>query len=243
MMSIINNKKVKIFLSFFLLFICFSCAKRETVSANEIITKSIKYHGGITAWKSIKTLSFDKKVTLFYKDGSVEFSTIQFQEFNFFPELSGKIQGGNSLILYQKGIVKKYVNDSLVSNKEELERAKNSFFASQYVISQPFSLLDENVTLNYLGLVKFNGKEVYEVKVKYDGDTNESDKWIYYFDKETFKVVANKVIRPDHTSLVNNLTFNNSTAFVFNENRKSYRLNTLGEKTYLRAEYFYSILK
>ena len=60
------------------------------------------------------------------------------------------------------------------------------------------------------------------------------------FDTETYEVVANKVVLKDHTSWVENLSFNSETDFKFNAKRKSYRLNEAGEKTYLRAEYYYS---
>jgi len=62
----------------------------------------------------------------------------------------------------------------------------------------------------------------------------------YIIDENTFKVVANKMELKDHTSLVENLTYNTSTDFTFNVHRKSYRLNEAGEKTCLRGEYFYS---
>ena len=57
---------------------------------------------------------------------------------------------------------------------------------------------------------------------------------------QTYDLVANKVILSDHTSWIENLTYDTSTGLKFNEKRKSYRLNKQGEKTYLRAEYFYS---
>jgi hypothetical protein len=56
-------------------------------------------------------------------------------------------------------------------------------------------------------------------------------------------MVANKVILKDHTSLVENITFDTSTDFIFNQSRKSYRLNDTGDKIYLRATYFYDNFK
>jgi hypothetical protein len=62
-------------------------------------------------------------------------------------------------------------------------------------------------------------------------------------DVTTFKMVANKVILKDHTSLVENSTFDRTTDFIFNQSRKSYRLNDNGDKMYLRATYFYDNFK
>ena len=56
-------------------------------------------------------------------------------------------------------------------------------------------------------------------------------------------MIGNKVIIKDHTSLVENNTFDTTTGFIFNQSRKSYRLNDKGDKTYVRATYFYDNFK
>lgn len=236
----------KIFYLFaFLVFI--NCDKKETISGSSIVKKSIEKHGGINSWNSLKKLSFDKRVVLFLEDGSIENESLQHQEYTFLPELEGQISWKKQLdvflITYKNGEIKKYLNDSLISDVKELQSAKNSFFASQYVTTKPFDLLSSKTKLIYTKIKEFEGKRAYEVKVEYENDTEKSDVWFYYFDVNTFKVIANKVVLSDHTSLVDNHTFNTETEFIFNEHRKSYRLNELGEKTFLRAEYFYSNYK
>lgn len=230
----------------FLLFIVltvFAC-KNEELIAKQIVERAVKTHGGINNWNTIQQLSFDKKITLFNEDASIESDIEQFQVFKFKPQLFGKVeweQNDNDIvIIYDNGKIEKHVNDTLITNKEELEKAKNSFFASQYVISQPFNLLNDNITLTNTGVETVNNSEAYAIKIGYPNDTKVSDVWIYYIDTKTFKVIANKVIRQDHTSLVENLTFITKYFLTFNGHRKSYRLNASGEKTYLRAEYFYS---
>lgn len=223
-----------------------NCNKQQ-LSAETIVTNSIEKHGGGKAWNSLKRLSFDKNVTLFLKDGTIESSLKKHQEFTFYPNLKGKItwcaNDKKNSILYKNAAVLKFINDSLITNPKELQNAKNSFNAALYVISQPFNFLNENTILTFLGVVHLENRKVYEVKVAYSSDTKESDKWFYYFDVKTFKMVANKVILKDHTSLVENITFDTSTDFIFNQSRKSYRLNDTGDKTYLRATYFYDNFK
>ena len=223
-----------------------SCAKKP-LSAETIVKNSIEKHGGLKAWDSLKTLSFDKNVTLFLEDGTIESAIKKHQEFTFHPYLKGKItwkiEDKKSAIFYKKAAVLKFVNDSLITNSEELQKAKNSFNATLYVISQPFNFLNENTTLSYLGVVHLENKKAYEVKVAYKSDTEKSDKWFYYFDVKTFKMLANKVILKDHTSLVENISFDTTTDFIFNQRRKSYRLNENGDKTYLRATYLYNNFK
>jgi hypothetical protein len=97
--------------------------------------------------------------------------------------------------------------------------------------------------LTYLGIVNLGNKKVHEVKVASKEDTAVSDKWFYYFDVKNFKMLANKVILKDHTSFVENATLDTTTRFIFNQSRKSYRLNDVGKKTHLRATYFYDNFK
>lgn len=225
-----------------LVIVLFSCDDKE-LSADEIMSKSIETHGGLDAWKNVKQISFDKETKLFNEDGSVELHTEQFQLFQQSSSLFGKIEWENNnddiLIVYEKDKVYKYVNDSIVVNIDELKKARNSFFAAQYVINQPFALLDDNVSLELKGTEVVNERQAYAITVKYDGDTKDSNQWTYYIDTETFEVIANKVVLTDHTSWVENLTYDTSTDFTMNAHRKSYRLNAAGEKTYLRAEYWY----
>jgi hypothetical protein len=241
-----NLSLKKLIVCLFTVFAFVNCNKKK-LSAEVIVINSIEKHGGFKNWNSLKIVSFDKNVILFLKDGSIESATKKYQEFRFHPELEGKItwntNNEKSLILYKKGKVTKFVNDSLITNSAELQKAKNSFNAALYIISQPFNFLNESTKLTYLGVANLENKEVHEIKVGYTNDTAASDKWFYYFDVTTFKMVANKVILKDHTSLVENSTFNTTTDFIFNQSRKSYRLNDNGDKTYLRATYFYDNFK
>ena len=41
---------------------------------------------------------------------------------------------------------------------------------------------------------------MHEIKVDYINDTEESDKWFYFFDVKTFKMIGSKVILKDHSS-------------------------------------------
>jgi hypothetical protein len=61
----------------------------------------------------------------------------------------------------------------LITNTVALQKAKNSFNAALYVISQPFNFLNKN--------------------------TETSEKWFFYFDVNNFKMIGNKVMLKDHT--------------------------------------------
>jgi hypothetical protein len=233
--------------TYFGFFICISLTflscQKEKLTAQEIVERSIAYHGGSDKWDDLKVLSFDKTTVLFYPDGSTESKVEQFNLFKFQPNLFGKIEwahnGDDFLITYDNGKVEKMINDSIITSFEVLEQAKNSFFASQYVVCQPFNLMSDDAFLTFEGEEIIDNIKVLAVNVRYESDHENSDRWTYYFDAESYKLRSNKVIRPDHTSLVQNLTFDTSTDFIFHGHRKSYRLTPTGEKEYLRAEYFY----
>ena len=225
----------------FLMFL--GCQSDSKLSAEAIIEKTIQAHGGIEKWQDVKQLSFDKSVTLFNEDGSTEISTDQFQLFRFgeklFVKLEWEQEGNDMQIIYENDKVTKMVNDSIVTNEAELARAENAVFAAHYVVCQPFDLLKSGATLTLDETITHNGKECYVIKVNYPGDDEDADQWYYIIDPDSFEVVANQVVLTDHTSWVENLTYDDQTDFQFNSHRKSYRLNEVGEKTYLRAEYFY----
>ncbi len=226
-------------------FVLLSC--QEKLTGLQIIEKSIEAHGGLESWQKIKQLSFDKETTLFNEDGSVELKTEQFQLFRFGTKLFGKIEWENNAndisIIYDDEKILKSINDSVVDLESELEKASNAFWAAYYVACKPFDLIGEDTEFLLVIETYLEGKLCYVVEVSYKNDVVDADRWSYIIDAETFKVVANKVVLKGHTSWVENLTFDTSTPLIFNAHRKSYRLNEAGEKTYLRAEYFYKNFK
>ena len=225
----------------FVLIIC-SC-KKEPISANDIISQTVEAYGGIAHWNNIQQLSFDKEVTLFLEDHTIERKTNQFQLFQF-EDSFGKIEwdenGIEHQIVYENNNFSKVENDSIITSLEARTYAERAFFASEYVIKQPFDLLRDEVRLVRETDTIVNSKDCYVVSVHYEDEAPDADRWYYIVSKLDNLIVANKVVLKDHTSWVENLTYDTTTDFIFNAHRKSYRLNRAGEKTYLRAEYFYS---
>ncbi len=241
-----NKRAEAICFGFFIyiMFVATSCKQDDYLTAQDIVARSVVVHGGLIKWDSITTLSFDKITILFTKDGAVESSITQQQLFKFQPELQGQIVSANEGIvgLYYNGKeFKKRINDSIytLTDSTELVTAKNSFFAANFVVSQPFKLLDEGISLSFGGIETLDDKQVFVIDVGYENDTNTSDKWTYYFDVDSYQLVANKVIHNSNVSLIKNLEFNSDTGIIFNAHRKSYTLDSSGDIDYMRAEYFY----
>jgi len=220
-----------------------SCEKKE-LTASEIVSKSMEAHGGYANWKQIDTLSFIKKTILFSKEGLKEKETKQHQSFYIGKSLNGKL---NSLgtektsFTLTDGVYSKSLGDSLVAlNEKELLFVKDAFKSAYYVVSQPFNIKESNALLGNVKDTVLGGKKMYSVTVLYNGDTNKSDQWTYFFDAQTFLIIACKVYHSPTISYIRNTKFDLETPFVFNAERESTLLKTDRNKDYLRASYFYS---
>ena len=228
-------------------FLLISCNENQKkLSPSEIIEKSIQKHGGLKKWKEVKQLDFDKKTTLFKKDGQIEKVIEQHQFFNFKPSLKGKIisKEGNGT-LFDGNNFFKVIKDSVGGFKDLsiLEKAKNQFYAAEYVVCQPFKLDDKNIILTDKGIQEVNKVKAYAIGVTYKSDTELSDKWVYYFDVDTFQLIATKVIHLDRDSMIENLSFDTSTDFIFNKERQSFITDKKTKEKYLRAKYLYTNFK
>ena len=230
----------------FLMFFCvFLTTCKHDLSAEIIVGQSIKFHGGIEQWQKVKVLSFDKTTLLYNKKGALEKEIKQKQSFQLLPELKGFIKdaklNGIQGYSFNGRVFLNTANDSVweITDSLELTSKRNAFYAAHFVVCQPFKLLDDGVILEHLGVEDLDGMRVDKIAVRYLDDTETSDQWTYYFDTKTHKLVANKVKHNNNTSLIKNLTFNDTSGFVFNAHRKSYTLKENSEIDFLRAEYFY----
>ena len=223
-------------------FLILSCEANDKLSAEEIVERSCEQHGGLDNWRAVKSLSFDKSTRLYHPDGSVESDVNQNQVMTFSPRRTIKINSIDaskvSMVL-DESFVRKRIDGQLITDSLELERTRRSLLAAEYVIKQPFALLDDGVELSLEDEEIIDGKSYHVISVKYEGDRDDSDKWSYYFNKDDYTLSFNKVVLKDHTSWIENLTYDEDSGFKFNSRRKSYRLNEKGEKTFLRAEYYY----
>ena len=221
----------------------YSCQKKE-LTANAILLRSSEAHGGFDTWKTIDTISYHKKTTLYTKDGFKQKETNQYQSFYFGNSINGQISiVGIDTTVYQQqnGKYHKLIGDSLVSLTDiEKQSIKNSFKSAFYVVSQPFNLIESSALLSYEKDTIIEGNKTHIVNVSYKNDTKDSDSWTYFFDALTFRIVSCKVYHSLTTSYIKNTKYDFKTDFVFNAERESFLLKKDGTKDYLRAAYFYS---
>jgi len=217
----------------------------EDIKARDIIRASIDFHGGLENWNAIKTLEYKKDFALLSPDGSVEKSYRQEHKYTYDPYLMEIISyenGQQNISKFQNNKYTKEVDGQLQSiDSQKIAKGMNS---SLYVIGIPFKLLDTGAMHTYIGETTLeDGRLVDVVSVEYNPTKypshSSSEKWEYYFDKQDRKVVANKVTSSDHLNFVENLSYERIAGIMFNKRRKSYRIDSLDNKLYLRASYHY----
>ena len=225
-----------------------SCQQKE-VTIRDILSKSLKAHGGLELWQQVDTLSFTKKTILYNRKGLKEKEVIQYQSFYGGDFINGEITSigvDNSRLSIMGGHYSKSIGDSLaVLTDEDVKLINKSFKSAYYVISQPFNLSESDAHLSYKKDTILNGEKTFVVDVLYkeDQSSNTPDQWTYFFNAKTFLIVAAKVFHSPTVSFIENIKFNKQTPFVFNAERESVFLNKDGSKDYLRASYFYSNYK
>lgn len=220
-------------------------AQIQDLQARAIIREAIAYAGGMDRWEAIRRLQYSKDFSLLLESGEEERRYEQVHDYRYDPlklEIVSIENGDTIRTILDNDRYTRTVNDTLVeASQESLQQAVNT---STYVVGLPFKLLDPGSRLEYRGEQTLaDGRVVDVIQVNYDADAQDnhstSDIWRYYFDRPDRKIVANWVKTSDHFSLVENLTYERVGGILFNKARKSYRIDSLGNKLYLRADYLY----
>ncbi|MGE0772644.1 MAG: hypothetical protein AB7K37_13090 [Cyclobacteriaceae bacterium] len=214
---------------------------KQTSMADSIVRLSIEAHGGWQAWQNLQAISFTKTTTLFDSVGAEESTVRQLHRFDLKPDLAGTIEwveNGDSIrIVYAKDQATRYVNK--VPKPELAEAAANAVMASLFVLFQPFKLMDPGTQLEYLGSDTLAGVPVDVIRPVYQGADESSDQWLFYFDKETHELICHRVNHSGRISLIQNMSFDNTSGLLLHGHRKSLFVDSQNEIRYLRAEYLY----
>ncbi|MCH9660489.1 MAG: hypothetical protein K0U54_06215 [Bacteroidetes bacterium] len=212
------------------------CVPGSNYQGNDIINKSILAHGSWDAFLQLDTVTFKKTTRLFLEDGSLEVEKDEAQVFSFLPTYSVFLSNDTDYITYKDSILYASVRDSVVTLKADQEKLLHRIKAAEFVFFQPFKLKDLEAEVSYTGSKTImDSIVVSEVQVNFP---NSKDTWWFYFD-DTYLLVANKVFHNNRYSFIENLEFQRHKGLLFNKHRKSYIVDSLNNKKYLRAEYFY----
>tara|TARA_R100000935_G_C2838295_1_gene169460 strand:+ start:1367 stop:2209 length:843 start_codon:yes stop_codon:yes gene_type:complete len=213
--------------------------------AGNIVGKSIENAGGWENWYSKKTLTYTKIIQFVNDKGDVERELKQLHEYMLNPTLKVKISweedGDKYAIINDSQQAKKYKNGIALKDEESNNSAWNSSFGSQYVMCMPFKLTDPGTVLKYEGIDTLeNGKVVHAVKTTYEeaaGSAAGKHIWTYYFDKDSYELVANFLDYGDGYSYTQNKKNEIKDGIRINTLRKSFKANAIHEITQLTNNY------
>ncbi len=217
-------------------------AEKPALDSQFILQKTFEAHGGLENWDRLESLQFEKEYRLFREDGSLESEAVQQHNYQFDSGFSATItweqNGFQHRIEHTPKGTQKWVNDSLVTDTTVIQSAHNSALAARFTGTQSFQLLAPGTRFIYEGRDTLdNGSIVHVVKAEYDSESQ--DTWWHYFDKETGQCLGNLIYHAPTFALVENLSFDQHTPFLFHNHRKTFRVDSFGNKQYLRAEYWY----
>ncbi|QHI37664.1 hypothetical protein IMCC3317_30450 [Kordia antarctica] len=237
--------KIKsVFLGVIFGFLALSCESKRT--AEMIVNTSLEEaHGGIANWELPKTLIYEKTTILYDSSGKIESQKKQLFHNILRPKFTSKVdwkeKGIQKRIVFDGTETSLFFNQQKQTNLETIEKAHKEITGAQYVLWQPYKLLADEASLKLEGKVRLeDGSEAFKIKVEYP---NSATKWWYYFDTETFLLKENLVKHGTTYSQIKNISHEKKTELRLHKERKSYWIDSIKNQKYLRAQYYYTILK
>lgn len=217
----------------------------EDEKARNILEAAVDYAGGLEAWRKISRLRYDKTFSLFSASGEVEKTFEQIHDYTVSPKVIDIQSVENGTLIHTRLVDTVYTQTADGEPTEKTQTAiEKGINTSTYVIGLPYKLLDAGAEVIYAGEKTMDTGQVVDVlEVRYNptqhANHSSADTWYFYFDQENRNMVANFIVSPDHFSLVENTSFQRVGGTLFYKDRKSYRVDSLGNKLYLRATYTY----
>lgn len=215
----------------------------------DVLTKIIDRAGGIEAYNSLDSLSFVKRTVLYHSVDSLENDYTQQIKFIFKPQLSGSITWSDSIDVYRINYANNRSTKSVngIDSGEKEEGLRQTVMSSYFTLFIPFKLLDPGVKLKYLGKEEFSARNVHVIKADFDPSKHDnhstSDSWWIYFDSETYEMLGYLVYHAPTYALVVNRSKADQSPINFDSKRETYRVDSLKNKQFLRAEFEYTQFK
>ncbi|TBN00400.1 deoxyribose-phosphate aldolase [Hyunsoonleella flava] len=153
----------------------------KTLSANDIVNKSIAKHCNGNCEKSIITFNFrNRSYKSIKKGGTYQYERIFSDSLDFIRD-----------VLTNDGF-KRYVNDTLVALPDAIKTKYTNSVNSVYYFAQlPYGLNAPAANKELLGEATINGKDYYEIGVTFNeegGGADFEDKFVYWINKTDFSM-------------------------------------------------------
>ena len=224
-------------------------AQIKDPEVRKVLEQAIEYAGGIEQWRQLKTIEYVKRSRLILEGDVLEYDITQEHSYQMQPDFSAIIQWEQDSAYH---VVQHYPSRSVhilddMDINLDPNKVKQSVMSSLFVLGMPFKLMDEGVQLSYSGSRLFmDSVEADVIKAVYDPENvsnhSTSDIWWFYFEKESGKFLGSKVYHAPTYALIHNIGFTD-TSLKFPTRRKSYRVDSLENIQFLRAEFWYSDFK
>lgn len=240
MRTSLNRFFIRFFFIGMLPFLLMAC--QIHLEPEELLMKSLSHHGGLTAMEAQQQLAFSKK-TISYDSLGREISELRQQFFYDFETGKRGLQWQEGKDSWELSHSKdQYV---LLKNGEIslLTEAQNKSYESLlngglYVYWQPYKLFKDISKKTYIGIENLLGSPVHVLEVTYD---NSEDVWQYYFDVDSFRLLANRVLHSGRYSLVTNDNTESVSGFSLPSQRTSYRVDAQNKVLWKQAFYEYHL--
>jgi len=213
--------------------------------AGEVVRKAIDYVGGWNQWAAKENFSFYKNITQLDSTGQVRKITRQLHQYQLKPNFSARMSwesGGKKYVIINNGKQAwKYENGKELTDDKSKNEAWNSSYGSNYVIAMPFKLTDPGVILTYDGIDTLaENRVVHALKVEYEkgaGSSGGYHTWWYYFDENTYDLVANYLDYGKGHSYTSYQTFTKIGGIRIHELRNSHAANAAKEVGRIKTIY------
>ena len=150
--------------------------------------------------------------------------------------------GGKKYVIINNGKQAwKYEDGKELTDDKSKNEAWNSSYGSNYVVAMPFKLTDPGVILTYDGIDTLaENRAVHALKVEYEkgaGSSGGYHTWWYYFDKNTYDLVANYLDYGKGHSYTSYQTFTKIGGIRIHELRNSHAANAAKEVGRIKTIY------
>ena len=172
---------MRILITFFLIILFASSnSYAQQMSADEIVNKSIKKHGGKKYKKTSFEFDFRKYHYTTKRDKSNFLYTRQL------------LSDPSTVDFLENGVFKRVTNRHEVPLAPKKKRAySNSINSVNYFVFQPYFLNDDAVHKELAGMASINDSKYYQIRVTFDaegGGDDHDDIYMYWINADTFEM-------------------------------------------------------
>ncbi|MCE7053245.1 hypothetical protein LZF95_01065 [Algoriphagus sp. AGSA1] len=229
-------------LIFSLSFLIFSCTPSPEKQAQKLIERSIDAHQLSKNWEDVAAVKFKKMSRQMDENGAVASESEQWVEFRLKPYFEGKLTWEKDSVIHVANFngsrMSYQMGENPIQNEGFLKSKRAEIETAFFAFAQPWNLSDESFNLAYEGVKSVGeGKIAESVQVAHGPNLDFS--WIY-FDPNSGRVVANQIQAKDHKSLIETVSYDESSGIVLAKEQKNYRIDDIGKKLFLQADYVYS---